>query len=555
MLRSLYINNVAIISQLNLELHEGMTSITGETGAGKSIIIDALSLALGDRADQSLLKHQSQKAEVIAEFDISQSTRAIEWLQQQEFEQDEPLCVLRRQLHQDKPSKSFINDRPVTAQLLKELGDQLVNICGQQEHMNLTQPKKRMQIVDAHAGNKDLLIKLKKIYHEISLVDAEIDQLESTGPVDNDQLELLGFLIDELEQSNYSAENYQRLDEEHKRLSHATDIASAVSNALNCVKNSDSFNIADLLDDSIKSLVTASKYDQRLAAIIETLNEANIACEDAANELALLADKLEFDPDRLNEVEQQLSVYHDLARKHRCEPDALESKLTTLQQRLDALNNHDEKLSELRKSKKTLLDQYLKLASEISKRRSTSANSLSKSISKHLKELNLPNATLQIECNRDKAKLSSTGQDNIQFLVSTNKGQPPGAIEKIASGGELSRISLAIQLEVNNLIDSSVLIFDEVDAGISGGTADIVGQKLKSLSEHNQVICITHLPQVASKAQHQLKISKQNKQSSIELNYLDKEDRIKELARFLSGKTITQESLANAKVMLQDSTL
>ena len=554
MLRSLYINNIAIISQLNLELHDGMTSITGETGAGKSIIIDSLALALGSRAEQNLLKHKTNKAEIIAEFDISHNTQALQWLEANEFDLDEPQCVLRRQLHQDKPSRSFINDRPVTVQLLRELGDLLANICGQQEHMNLIQANKRMEIVDAHANNKNALVALQNSYKDLTVINEEITQLQAADPIDNDQLNMISFLINELEQGNYTAENYQVLDEEQKRLAHATDIANAINTTINAIKSEETHSITDLLNDSINSLDTAKKYDQRLTSIIETLTEANVAVEDAASELVQLADKLEFDPEQLAVVEQELATYHDLARKHRCEPDELESKLSSLQQRLDSIGNRDAKLTNLKKQQKGLLDHYHKQAEEISMRRSKSSITLSKSITKHLKDLNLPNALVNIECKRDNSKISQSGQDNIRFLVSTNKGQPPGPIEKIASGGELSRISLAIQLEVNKLGKSSTLIFDEVDVGISGETADVVGHKLKALGDTGQVICITHLPQVASKAKHQLKISKQNKQAAVELNYLDTEDRIKELARFLSGKKITQESIANAKVMLQDST-
>ncbi len=553
MLRSVYINNIAIIPKLSLELLEGMTSITGETGAGKSIIIDALALALGSRADQNLLRHGQTKAEVIAEFDISQHTQACDWLREHEFELEEPQCVVRRQLFVDKPSKSFINDQPVTAQRLKSFGDLLVNICGQQEHLNLIQPKKRVEIVDAHADNKELLSKLAKIYKELDQIKVQISELQNTDSGEQDQIDMLKFLIDELEQDDYNNENYQQLDQEQTRLAHATDIATAVSTALQQLKETDSYNVIDALNHSISLLDNAGKYEQRLSGITTMLTEATIACEEAVSELTSIADKLEFDPARLNEIEQKLTVYHDLARKHRCEPDELETKLASLHDRLDLILNRDKKLAALKEDEKIHLNQYHKLAAKLSQKRIKSSSVLSKSISKHLKQLNLPNAMFKINCEIDKTKVSVNGQDTIQYLVSTNKDEPPGPIEKIASGGELSRISLAIQLEINNLLSSSVLIFDEVDAGISGETADIVGNKLKSLGENCQVLCITHLPQVASKARHQLKVSKSDSHPAIELNYLDSDDRIKELARFLSGKKITKESLANAAVMLRES--
>ncbi len=553
MLRSIYINNVAIISKLNLELHQGMTSITGETGAGKSIIIDAVALALGARADQNLLKHGQDKAEIVIELDVSENKQATAWLEENEFELEEEQCVLRRQLFQDKPSKSFINDRPVTVQLLKELGNLLVNICGQQEHLNLTLRKKRTEIVDGHAGNQELLEKITRIHKDLKQIQDEIDALQNTDSVETDQIDMLDFLINELEQGDYSAENYQALDQEQKRLAHTTDIANTVSIAIQQLKESDSFNVSESLTSSIRLLDNAGKYEPRLIQISTTLTEASIACEDAVSELISIADKIEFNPAELNDIEQKLTTYHDLARKHRCEPDALDTKLAVLRERLDLIENRDKKLVQLKENKKTLLDQYVKTASELSQKRIKSASILSKSISEHLKELNLPNAVFQISCDVDKTKISADGQDLIQFLVSTNKGEPPGPIEKVASGGELSRISLAIVLEVNNLLNDNVLIFDEVDAGISGETADIVGNKLKSLGKDNQVICITHLPQVASKAKHQLKISKSDQEPMVELNYLNTEDRIKELARFLSGKKVTQESLDNAKIMLQES--
>ena len=553
MLRSIYINNIAIISKLNLELHEDMTSITGETGAGKSIIIDAVALALGGRADQNLLKHGQDKAEIVLEFDVSKNKQAITWLQENEFELEEQQCVLRRQLFQDKPSKSFINERPVTVQLLKQLGDLLVNICGQQEHLNLVQSKKRVEIVDAHAGNRGLLEKVTTTYKDLKLIRQEIERLQNTDSIDTDQIDMISFLINELEQGNYSAEHYHQLDQEQKRLAHTTDIANAVNTSVQQLKESDAYNVLNSLNESIKLLNSAGKYEPRLAQISVTLTEATIACEDAVSELISIANKIEFSPAELNDIEQKLTAYHDLARKHRCEPDALETKLAALQERLDLIENRDKKLAYLNVTEKTLLDQYTKHASNLSQSRTKSASTLSKSISRHLKELNLADAVFQIWCDIDETKISPNGQDLVEFLVSTNKGEPPGPIDKIASGGELSRISLAVQLEVNNLFNNSVLIFDEVDAGISGETADIVGNKLKSLGKNNQVVCITHLPQVASKAKHQLKISKTSQEPMVELNYLNNEDRIKELARFLSGKKITQESLDNAKIMLQES--
>ena len=554
MLRSLYINNIAIISHLNVDFHDAMTSLTGETGAGKSIVIDALALALGGRAEQGLVRHHCDKAQVIAEFDISHHGAISAWLKDNELNSDENECVLRRNLYQNRPSKSFINDRPVTVQGLKELGDQLVNICGQQQHLNLMQARHRLNIINSHAGIENQLSELQETYRSLMKIKQQIDELQAGDAVELDQIEMLNFLINELSQGDYSEETYTQLDEEQKRLAHATDIVIAVNTSIALLQSGDSKSAVDLLNESIKLLTNASKFDSRLDNPAEALSTAALTIEDVAGELNHLAGTLDVNPEQLQEVEQQLASFHHLARKHRCQPTELEDKLAALRERLNNIENRDIMLEKLRHEEASLSGRYFELAEKISDLRSRSSKKLAGAITAQLKNLNLNHAVCEIQCRRDKSKIGPNGQDSIDFLVSTNQGQPPGPIEKIASGGELSRISLAVQLETTRLSDTPVLVFDEVDAGISGETADIVGYKLKDLGRQTQVICITHLPQVASKAQHQIKIIKKtNSQSPVELEYLDSDARIAELARILSGKKITEESLANAKVMLKDS--
>ena len=556
MLRSLYIKNIAIISSLSIEFHEGMTSITGETGAGKSIVIDALSLALGARADQNLLKHDSEKAEIIIEFDISDHLPAKNWLHDQELELDEPLCILKRHLYSHRPSKSFINDRPVSATALSELGQMLVNICGQQEHLNLVNPSTRLSIIDQHAKTDKLLKSLKTIYKQLKDIEQALKDLNNARNEGEDHNDLLAFLVDELRQGNFSAADYQTLDNDHKRLSHNSDIINSVNTSIDLLHGAAQNNIVDLLNQVSKLLDSASHYEPRLKNTIATLDSANIACEEAMNELTALSQHLDLDPAELHELEQRLSSYHTMARKHRCEPAQLEEKLHSLEAKLELIENSQAQLDKLTVQQLELTNNYKNIAQQISKLRRKSSKSLSKSITAQLQQLNLKGAACVIECKTDTSVINVSGQDTVQFLVTTNAGQPPGPIEKIASGGELSRISMAIVLESSTRAGDAVLIFDEVDTGISGKTADIVGDKLKQLATLNQTLCITHLPQVACKAQHQLRVSKSNdKHAQVKLEYLDTEERVIELARFLSGKKITQESMANARVMLEDTAI
>ena len=554
MLRSLYIDNIAIISNLSIEFHEGMTSVTGETGAGKSIVIDALALGLGSRADQSLIKHNSDKAQVIIEFDISDNQLAQTWLSDQELNLDEPLCILKRRLYSNKPSKSFINDRPVSASTLNELGQLLVNICGQQEHLNLVNPIARLAIVDHNANTSEPLKSLKTTYKQLTLINQQIAELKKAQGDNGEHNDLLSFLVDELEQGNFSVTDYQELDENHKRLSHNSEIINSVNTSIEIIQTSSEHSVSERLSQVLKQLNAVSSFEPRLNNALETLESATIACEEAVNELTSLSQSLNLDPGQLHQLEQRLSSYHSLARKHRCEPIQLEEKLESLKNKLNFIENSDEQLKTLLDEQIQLTNKYQKIAKKISKLRSNTAQSLSKSITKQLQQLNLKGSLCEIVCHSDTTVISASGQDSVRFLISTNEGQPPEPIEKIASGGELSRISMAIVLESSLHAGNAVLIFDEVDTGISGKTADIVGDKLKQLAKHNQTICITHLPQVACKAKYQLRVSKSTKQNTrVQLDYLDTEARVIELARFLSGKKITDESLANARVMLKDS--
>ena len=554
MLRSLYIKNIAIITTLSIEFHEDMTCVTGETGAGKSIVIDALALGLGSRADQNLIKHNTDQSEVIIEFDISNHKPAQNWLQQHELDLEEPLCILKRRLYTNKPSKSFINDRPVSATVLNELGQALVNICGQQEHLNLVNPTARLAIIDQHANASAQLKSLKTTHKQLRQIDQQIAELKKAQGDSEENNDLLAFLVDELMQGNFSATDYRELDEKHKRLSHNSEIISNVNSSIEVLQSSSQVSINELLNQVSKHLDIASKYEPRLKNTLKTLEGASIACEEAISELLDMSQQLELDPSTLQEYEQRIASYHSMARKHRCEPVQLEEKLEALQQRLEFIDNSDTQLKELINTQTKLTSSYKKAAKTLSKLRTAAAKSLSKTITSQLQQLNLKGSVCQIECKTDDTAIAATGQDTVQFLVSTNDGQPPGPIEKIASGGELSRISMAIVLETSLLAGNAVLIFDEVDTGISGKTADIVGDKLKQLAKKNQTICITHLPQVACKAKHQLRVSKSAKENSpVKLEYLDTEARVTELARFLSGKKITDESLANARVMLKDS--
>lgn len=552
MLVNINISDLAVVDQLDLDLQSGMSVLTGETGAGKSILLTALGLALGDRADSGYIRPHCKRAEIHIEFDLKDAPLAQRWLHNHELD-DEQHCLIRRVISQDGRSKAYINNRPVTLQTLQNLSRLLVEIHGQHAHLTLLNGEEQRRLLDGFAGNVPLLDRLNAVYHDWKHKKHELDTLRKASSDQNERQELLGYQLEELQQLDLENFDYQALSEEHGKLANLEQILSIGQQQLDMLYENEQQSINQLLNHGIHALSDLGQYSTELGAIVELLGEAQIQIDEASHQLRRYLESQEADPQRLSWLEEQIGIVHDLSRKHHCEPETLPAIAQQLEQELNNLSHNGERIEELRQQCEHLLRQYREIAQKLSQQRRHFGQCLSERISRTIRELGMPHGefivTVEFEEN---AKPALNGNDNIEFLVSANPGLPAKALAKVASGGELSRISLAIQVTTSTDKSTPTMIFDEVDSGIGGGIAEIVGQKMRALSDNRQVMCVTHLPQVAAQAHHHLYVAKNNRKNmtSSTVRPLNRDERIREIARMLGGVNITEKTLAHAREML-----
>ncbi|HED52331.1 MAG TPA: DNA repair protein RecN, partial [Gammaproteobacteria bacterium] len=507
MLVSLHIRDFAIIDELEVELHNGMTALTGETGAGKSILLDALGLLLGDRAEAGTVRHGAERADLSAGFDITTLDTAREWLQTQSLDLDND-CQLRRVIAREGRSRAYINGTSVPLQLLRELGEYLVDIHGQHEHQSLMKRDLQRQLLDRHGKHNTTLHKLAGLYQDWKRIQQEIDAIVGSGNDRDSRLEFLRFQLQELNELAPQAGEVETLHSELARLSNAGQLLET------CAGHSDALYDAersahDLLGQAINDLAPLTNIDPSLKETSELFNSALIQLEEGVNLLRDYRDRVELDPQRQQEVEQRIDALHNVAGKHRIKPETLPDFHQRLASELEQLEQADQRLDTLEQERLTLESDYRKTAGKLHKQRIKTAGQLSKQVSAAMQALGMNGGQLKIEVIETPSdKLSPLGGDQIEFKVSANPGQPPAPLAKVASGGELSRISLAIQVIASEASDIPTLIFDEVDSGVGGAVADTVGQQLRALGEHRQVLCVTHLPQVASQAHQHLQVTK-----------------------------------------------
>ncbi|EKO3793152.1 DNA repair protein RecN [Vibrio metschnikovii] len=551
MLAHLSVNNFAIVKSLQLELSKGMTTITGETGAGKSIAIDALSLCLGGRAEASMVRQDEEKTEVSAAFILDNNLHATRWLEDNDL-LDGKECILRRIISKDGRSRAFINGSPVPLSQLKSLGQLLINIHGQHAHQQLMKPELQLAMLDQYAGHLDLLKQTRLAYQQWRQVNHHLKQLRENSQQNQAQLQLLEYQIKELNELALGEEEFIELEQEHKRLSNSGDLAINCQKAINLLYESEEVNALNLLQTVSHTLVELAEMDAQLNTLPTMLNEAMIQLEETNNELRAYLDHIDVDPERMSYVEERYSRVLSLARKHHVLPEELYQHHQALLQQIALLDCSEEKIQELENDVAVHYQTFASCAEKLHKSRSRYAKELDKLISLSMHELSMEKAQFKIDVVQHQGQPSPLGFDHVTFLVSTNPGQPLQPIAKVASGGELSRISLAIQVITAQKIDTPSLIFDEVDVGISGPTAAVVGKMLRKLGESTQVLCVTHLPQVAGCGHHQLFVAKQTKGGKTETQMvkLSEEQRIAELARLLGGSQITPSTLANAKELL-----
>ncbi|NOX09206.1 MAG: DNA repair protein RecN [Gammaproteobacteria bacterium] len=550
MLSHIHIRNFVIVQQLELEFTTGMTTLTGETGAGKSILVDALSLVLGDRADSKVIYQDAKRAEITASFHLKSVPEANDWLVAHDLDEDNE-CQLRRTIPREGRSRAFINGRPVTLQQLRELGELFVNIHGQHEHQALLQRHTQRQILDDFAGLGKTLGKLSKIYHQWREKQDQQDQLQRKSHEREDHIQLLRFQTRELEELGLGEDELDSIDQEHSRLANSDRLLDSCEQSLQTLYDAEDQTIHTRLGNINRDISELTAIDPRLSEANELLSQGMIQIEEAISSLRHYRDQLDTDPKRLQWLEQRLADIHQIARKHQRMPEQLHQHWHELQQELEQLQGSSQQQDNLQQAIDSLYEEYQLLADKIHQQRSKAAKKLGKKIIAELQQLGMPNACFEIEVKAGQA-LSAQGQDQINFLVNMNPGQSPMPLNKVASGGELSRISLAIQVIAAHSKLVPTLIYDEVDSGIGGGIAEVVGKQLRQLGETRQVLCITHLPQVASQAHQHLQVHKQahKKHTEVNIQTLLKDERIEELARMLGGIKITASTRKHASEML-----
>ncbi|MEJ2391308.1 MAG: DNA repair protein RecN [Gammaproteobacteria bacterium] len=553
MLTHIHIWNFAIVEQLDIEFESGLTVLTGETGAGKSILLDALNLALGDRADSSVIRHGADKAEISVSFSLGDAPEATAWLSQHEM-QSEDECIIRRTISRNSSSRAFINGIPATVQQLRELGEMLVDLHGQHEHQSLLQREMQRRLLDDYADHKPLLQQVATDYQAWQDLEAQWQRLSSANQDRDNRLELLRYQVKELESLNLQPGEAAELEAEHKRLANASQLLQTAQRVLGILEENDDGAVQHALTQCLGDIDDLLRVDDQLKPVGELLNNALIQVQEGVSELRHYADSLELDPERLQEVEQRITAMHTLSRKHRVEAEQLVELLPALQQERDDLEQADIRLDGLQKQIQQSKDNYIKHAAKLTQSRKKTAKVLSEKISDAMQGLSLQGGKFDVQLDAlAEARWGAQGCEQIEFLVSANPGQPLKPLQKVASGGELSRISLAIQVITAQAARIPTLIFDEVDVGIGGRVAEIVGLQLRALGQQRQVACVTHLPQVAALGHHHLQVSKlTGKDTTVtEIKQLDNQQRIDEVARMLGGIEITDQTLSHAKEMLE----
>ncbi len=552
MLLQLTIQNFAIVKSLDIDWQSGMSTITGETGAGKSIAIDALGLCLGDRATTNVVRPGASKADLTARFDVKTNAQATKWLTQHDLDCDEE-CILRRVISAEGRSKAYINGAQVPLAQLKEVAQLLINIHGQHDHQLITKPVEQRKMLDAYAGHIELVDDVKHYYQNYRKQVAELEDLRQSQQQREAKQQLIQYQVTELDEFSLQVDEFPSLEADYKRYSHSQQILEETLHSLHLLSQDEQFNALSTLQKCHDSLAPLANYDEQLADIAKVLSESIIQLEEANNDLRHYHEKLELDPEAFTVIEERYSQAILLAKKHQIQPEQLPSFHQNLAAELASITGDESRLEALVEEIEATKANYIAAAKCLSDSRKKAGKQLSQIISQNIKELNMPHGEFDVNFNAiEDAKPSLHGLDEICFVVSINPGQSLEAMHKVASGGELSRISLAMQVILADSVVSPTLIFDEVDVGISGPTAAMVGEKLRQLAKNTQVICVTHLPQVACKGHQQLFVAKltDGEHTETTVTELSEQARIQEIARLLAGNQITDSSLANAQELL-----
>ena len=551
MLKRMHIRDLAIVSSLEVEFQPGMTVLTGETGAGKSILIDALGLVLGDRADNNMIRADAGRAEITAMFTLQGLPEACRWLAEHALDDGDD-CILRRVLVREGSSRAFINGSPIPLKSLQALGEMLVDIHGQHAHQSLLRRDHQRDLLDGYAGHGNLRDLTADLFHRWQRTGQRLTELRKASADRADRLELLAFQVDELGALELQPDEPEELNQQQRRLSSALRLQQQCGLILQLLYE-DEGSAQARLSQASGELDEMLEIDPALSDSRELLENAAIQVQEVVSSLRQYADNIEINPQRLQQIDDRLGQLHDLARKYRCKPRELAQRLRDLQQELSELRDADIQLASLEAEAGELESSYRQQAALLRKSRQRAAAKLAAETSDGMRKLGMPDGRIEVELAAlAEGRFSASGLDQVEFQVSANPGQPLQPLARVASGGELSRISLAVQVATLACASVPTLIFDEVDVGIGGGVAEIVGRLLRRLGEQRQVLCVTHLPQVAAQGHQHLLISKKSSGDKVatSIHALSGESRVKEIARMLGGIDITSSSLTHAREMI-----
>lgn len=555
MLVHLSVHNYAIVEHLDLELDAGMSVISGETGAGKSIMLDALGLTLGDRADSGVVRPGADKADILASFDLSDIPEARAWLSERDMETDGP-CILRRVITSEGRSRGYINGTPCPQSDLKALGELIIDIHSQHEHQSLLKTDTHRRLLDEFAGSQELARQVQLAAQRWKQTRNELERLSNQSDEQRARHQLLSYQLEELENLSLGEDELEQLEQEHKNLTNAESLLSACRLVIELCSENDSGNVLSALTNGLNRLSAFQGQPGALTEAINLLASAQIQVEEAVGELNRFLDHFEADPQRLQYLEERLDTIYTLARKHRTQPNELISLQQQLLEELENLNADDQALERMSEELNAFERHYQEKAAELSAIRADAAERLGLAVETEMHSLGMPGGRFTIKLTgNNNPEPQPNGLEQIEFLVSANPGQPLKALGKVASGGELSRISLAIQVITAQTSRVPTLVFDEVDVGIGGPTAEVVGQLLRRLGERGQVLTVTHLPQVAAQGHQHLFVHKirENNATRTAVSKLSPAQRVEEIARMLGGVDLTEESLAHARKMVSSA--
>ncbi|WP_371186402.1 DNA repair protein RecN [Thalassotalea maritima] len=552
MLINLSIKNFAIVSFVEIDWQHGMTTITGETGAGKSIAIDALGLCLGDRAMSNTVRPGADKAEICASFDVSKLPKVQKWLLHHDLQQEDE-CIIRRVISKEGRSKGYVNGCPVPLSQLKDIGQYLINIHGQHDHQLLLKPSEQRRLLDDYGKHQKLLKQIGQLHRQYTSLLNEKQALQASHDKRQAEMQLLQYQVKEFDEFALQANEFEQLENDFKRHANAQQLLQTSELCLAQLAGDDAYSILSLIQQCGDQLHKLAELDSNAQTIADMVEDARISLQEAQHDLSHYQQSIDIDPQTYALIEERYSFALQLSRKHQVLPEALYDYHQQLRQRLASIGDDDSRLEFIDGELIDVCQSYQQLAAQLTQARQRAGEKLAKQISQSMHQLNMENARFSVQLQQHpQQQLSRHGQDDIEFVVSMNPGQPLEALHKVASGGELSRISLAIQVILSAKVTTPTLIFDEVDVGISGPTAAMVGKQLQRLGQSTQVICVTHLPQVASKGRQQLFVAKlsdgQHTQTSV--TPLSTPMREQEIARLLAGDQITEHSLANARELL-----